>query len=176
MKKRIWRLLAIFACSMTTLHAQSPVPEGQAILIPSSEVQAKIEDMVTAGGQDEPLRVLDIAGESNLGVFVIRLSPRESQGSVTLMTHDDIAEVYYVLEGEGIIYHGGDIQDPTARSTRVAGPGTGGTGTDYMDQRVGPGDMFIVRPNTPHQVNIGALTEMVYLVVRVDPEKHLELH
>lgn len=175
MNKPIWSLLAIVAWSLTALHAQSPAPEGQAILIPSSEVQAKIRDMITAGGQDEPLRVLDIAGESNLGVFVIRLSPRESQGSVTLMTHDDIAEVYYVLEGEGVIYHGGDIQDPTARSTRVAGPGSGGTGTDYLEQRVGPGDMFIVRPDTPHQVNIGALTDMVYLVVRVDPEKHLEL-
>ena len=176
MKKTIWSLLAILAWSMTTLHAQSPAPEGEAILITSSEVRAKIDEMITAGGQDEPLRVVDIAAESNLGVFVIRLSPREPQESVTLMTHDDIAEVYYVLEGEGIIYHGGDIQNATARSTRVAGPGTGGTGTDYLDQRVGPGDMFIVRPNTPHQVNIGALTDMVYLVVRVDPEKHLELN
>ncbi len=39
------------------------------------------------------------------------------------------------------------------------------------------GPFYVIEiTNTPHQVNIGALTEMVYLVVRVDPEKHLELH
>jgi quercetin dioxygenase-like cupin family protein len=31
-----------------------------------------------------------------------------------------------------------------------------------------PGDVFIVPANTPHQVNLGAKTEMVYLVVRFD--------
>ena len=42
-------------------------------------------------------------------------------------------------------------------------------------ENVGPGDMFIIPPNTPHQVNLGAKTEMVYLVVRVDPKQHLQL-
>jgi quercetin dioxygenase-like cupin family protein len=35
--------------------------------------------------------------------------------------------------------------------------------------------VFIVPANTPHQVNLGAKTEMVYLVVRFDPKKHLQL-
>ena len=144
-------------------------------MIPNVDVQAKIAEMIAAGGQDEALRVVSVAGESNIGIFVIHLNPRDSEGPITLTTHDDVPEVYYVLQGEGIVYHGGAIENPAPRSFAVVGPGTSGIGTDYLSQRVGPGDLFIVTPDTPHQVNVGAETEMVYLVVRIDPEEHLEL-
>jgi mannose-6-phosphate isomerase-like protein (cupin superfamily) len=91
------------------------------------------------------------------------------------MTHNDVAEVYYVIKGEGILYHGGTLENPTPRNTRPGGPGRGGPARDKMTQNVGPGDIFIITPDTPHQVNLGAKSEMLYLVVRVDPKKHLQL-
>lgn len=176
MKQSMWGIATlattIFAVSV---HAQNADVPGAAIMIPSADVQAKVMEMVASGGQDEALRVVSVAGESNLGIYVIHLNPRETEGPITLTTHDDVPEVYYVLQGEGIVYHGGTIENPTPRSFAVVGPGTTGIGRDYLSQRVGPGDLFIVTPDTPHQVNVGAETEMVYLVVRIDPEKHLEL-
>lgn len=175
MNRRIRSAAVVLVMSVSAVCAQdngSEVPG--AVLVPGAAVEALFRQLTEDGGQDQPLRVVD-AGAFNLGVFVIRLTPGETAGPVTLMTHDDIAEVYYVLQGEGVIYHGGEIRDPAPFSTSVSGPGTGGTGAGYATGRVRPGDMFIVTPGTPHQVNIGAETEMTYLVVRVDPNKHLEL-
>ena len=119
---------------------------------------------------------MDRNREHKYGRFNIRLSPTPTpQEPVTLMSHNDVSEVYYVIKGEGLLYHGGTFENPTARSTRPAGPGLGGPSKDKVLQKVGPGDVFIIPPNTPHQVNLGATTEMLYLVVRVDPKKHLEL-
>ena len=177
MKQSIWMTVIATAICVSAVQAQNPEQDvpGRAIMISNADVQAKLREMIAAGGQDEALRVVSVAGESNLGIYLIHLNPRDSEGPITLSTHNDVPEVYYVLQGEGIVYHGGTIENPAPRSFAVVGPGTSGFGRDYLSQRVGPGDLFIVTPDTPHQVNVGAETEMVYLVVRIDPEKHLEL-
>lgn len=178
MKQSIWMRVTIATVIwVSAVQAQNPGQDtpGRAIMIPNVDVQAKVREMIATGGQDEALRVVSVANESNLGIYLIYLNPRDSDGPITLSTHDDVPEVYFVLQGEGIVYHGGTIDNPTPRSFAVVGPGTSGIGRNYLSQRVGPGDLFIVTPDTPHQVNVGAETEMVYLVVRIDPEKHLEL-
>ena len=178
MKHSIWMtatLATVFWVSVVQAQGLEQDVPGRAIMIPNAEVQAKLREMIAAGVQDEAVRVVSVDGESNLGIYLIHLNPRESDGPITLSTHNDVPEVYYVLQGEGIVYHGGTIENPVPRSFAVVGPGTSGIGRDYLSQRVGPGDIFIVTPGTPHQVNVGAETEMVYLVVRIDPEMHLEI-
>jgi len=178
MKHSIWMtatLATVFWVSAVQAQGLEQDVPGRAIMIPNADVQAKLREMIAAGVQDEAVRVVSVDGESNLGIYLIHLNPRESDGPITLSTHNDVPEVYYVLQGEGIVYHGGTIENPVPRSFAVVGPGTSGIGRDYLSQRVGPGDLFIVTPDTPHQVNVGAETEMVYLVVRIDPEMHLEI-
>ena len=177
MKRAICRTV-VFACAFSVVpvwaqNTPSKTP-ATAIVIPDADMQAKLKEMITSKLQDEPVRIVN-TGDSNLGVFLIHLNPGETpKEPVTLMSHSDVSEVYYVLKGEGVLYHGGTFENPTPRSTRPAGPGLGGPSKDKLTQKIGPGDVFIIPPNTPHQVNLGAKTEMVYLVVRVDPKKHLE--
>jgi mannose-6-phosphate isomerase-like protein (cupin superfamily) len=132
--------------------------------------------MIEQKVQDDALRVVN-AGDLNLGVFFIHLNPGQPpQEPVQLMSHNDVTEVYYVLKGEGTLYHGGTIENPVSRDlATTGGPSKSGPGRNKLTQNVGPGDVFIVPPNTPHQVNLGAKTEMMYLVVRIDPKKHLQL-
>jgi len=114
---------------------------------------------------------------SVLCFFAIHLNPGQTpQEPIQLMSHNDVTEVYYVIKGEGTLYHGGTIDNPTPRDlATTGGPSKGGPSKGKLTQNVGPGDVFIVPANTPHQVNLGAKTEMVYLVVRFDPKKHLQL-
>ena len=176
--KKLLITAVVLAFGLSPVWAQNTAPaspSGGAILIRDAELQAKLKEMIDSKLQDEPIRIVN-TGDSNLGVFLIRLNPGPTpQEPVTLMSHNDVSEVYYVIKGEGLLYHGGTFENPTPRSTRPAGPGLGGPSKDKVLQKVGPGDVFIIPPNTPHQVNLGATTEMLYLVVRVDPKKHLEL-
>ena len=170
----------VIACVLcvSAMWAQNTKPNtpNTAVIIPDAEVQAKLKQMIMSKVQDDAVRVVS-AGDSHLGVFLIHLNPGQTpQEPIQLMSHNDVAEVYYVLKGEGTLYHGGTFENPTPRSLpTTGGPSMGGPAKDKLTQRVGPGDVFIVPPNTPHQVNLGATTEMVYLVVRIDPKQHLQL-
>ena len=173
-------ILAVFAFmfSASTVGAQNAPkkPSGAAIFFANADMKAKLQKMIADKVQDDALRVVDV-GDSNLGVFMIHLNPgQEPQAPVNMMSHNEVAEVYYVLSGEGFLYHGGTIENATPRDlTTTGGPSQGGPGKDTITQKVGPGDLFMITPNTPHQVNLGAKTEMVYLLVRVDLKKHLQL-
>ena len=39
-----------------------------------------------------------------------------------------------------------------------------------MTRKIGPGDIIIVPPNTPHLVN-DVTEDLVFLIVRIDPER-----
>ena len=179
MKRLIYSIFAL-TCAVTVRlvagqNGTATVADS-AIVIPNAEMQAKLKDMIEKKVQDDSVRVVN-AGESNIGVFFVHLNPgAPPQEPVQLMSHDDMTEVYYVLKGEGTLYHGGTIENPTPRDlVTTGGPSKTGPGRNRLMQNIGPGDTFIVKPNTPHQVNLGAKTEMVYLIVRIDPKKHLQL-
>jgi mannose-6-phosphate isomerase-like protein (cupin superfamily) len=150
--------------------------QSTAIVIPNAEMQAKLKEMIEKKVQDDSVRVAN-AGDANVGVFFIHLNPGQTpQEPIQLMSHNDVTEVYYVIKGEGTLYHGGTIENPTPRDlATTGGPSKGGPSKGKLTQNVGPGDVFVVPANTPHQVNLGAKTEMVYLVVRFDPKKYLQL-
>ena len=171
MKKALCSFVVTYLLCVPLSSAQNT-----AIIIPNADLQAKLKQMIEQKVQDDSVRVVD-TGDSNLGVFFIHLNPGQPpQEPIQMMSHNDVTEVYYILKGEGTLYHGGTIQNPTPRDlATTGGPSKGGQANGKLAQNVGPGDMFIVPANTPHQVNLGAKTEMVYLVVRIDPKKHLQL-
>src|ERR1051325_1547312 len=171
MKNIVCALILTYAALASPAAAQN-----KAIVIPNAEMQAKRGDMIDKKVQDDSVRVAN-AGDANVGIFFIHLNPGQTpQEPIQLMSHNDVTEVYYVIKGEGTLYHGGTIENPTPRDlATTGGPSKGGTSKGKLIQNVGPGDVFIVPANTPHQVNLGAKSEMVYLVVRFDPQKHLQL-
>ena len=116
MKKLICSVFA-FTCVwfVSLVYAQNKTANtaNTAILIPNAEVQAKLKEMIEKKLQDDSVRVVN-AGESNLGVFFVHLNPGDApKEPVQLMSHNDVTEVYYVLKGEGTLYHGGTIENPT---------------------------------------------------------------
>lgn len=171
MKKIVSGLLLTCLVAVSPVAAQTP-----AIVIPNAEMQATLKAMIEKKVQDDSVRVVS-TGDANLGVFFIHLNAGQTpKEPIQLMSHDDVTEVYYIIKGEGMLYHGGTIENPTPRNlTTTGGPSKGGPSKGRLTQNVGAGDVFIVPANTPHQVNLGAKTEMVYLVVRFDPKKHLQL-
>ena len=121
---------------------------------------------------DQSIRMVDI-GTYNVGVGVVHRSPG-TQGAIE---HSKITEVYHMIEGAAVLVTGGTIPDakPSAPESQVVqvlnGPSNAGSKIDGgTSRRVKAGDVVIIPPNTPHWWS-SLEGKIVYLVVRVDPEK-----
>jgi mannose-6-phosphate isomerase-like protein (cupin superfamily) len=115
--------------------------------------------MVSAGG----------AGRHQVGISIVY----REEGMVTrsYAVHDDVAEVYFVLQGRGHMKVGGRILDWERRPVSAAnGRGSRGTRAEGgQDITIQKGDILIIPAGTPH-LWLGADEFTAYAVVRLDPE------
>jgi DNA-binding beta-propeller fold protein YncE len=131
---------------------------------------------------DTALRVISIESKYNLGVSIVRRSQVNGKTPPDAIVHDAITEVYQIIEGRGVLVTGGTIEsaarlpedDPDVR--RLIGPSSigklilGGT-----RQAVAPGDVVVIPPHTPHGFVEINTKRIVYTLVRIDPQRVLEL-
>jgi mannose-6-phosphate isomerase-like protein (cupin superfamily) len=173
---RYLSLVAILCCACATASAQ----DSSAIIVSSSEVRSIASRPDTAIAFDSVARVVGIRGEYNVAVAVVR---RERAGDATppdALAHHDITEIYQIIEGREVFVSGGRIvggaeMAPDTRGVRrVVGPSLRGSAiAGGQAVAVGPGDLIIVRPDTPHGFQTLVTARIVYTVVRVDPRRRL---
>ncbi len=143
-----------------------------ATLIGAEQIEEHKQNMVAVGATDIPMNLVSMGGGSDdyqVGVsLVVRYEGREN---LNYAVHDDVAEVYYVLEGRGRMRVGGTITDWTRRPYSE-GNGRGSRGTTAVGSEeisIKKGDMLIIPAGTPHKWDM-ADEFTAYVVVRVDPE------
>jgi len=121
-----------------------------------------------------------IPSNYNVGVAVVRRSRVNGRTPPDALVHDDVTEVYQIIEGNGVMVTGGALQS-AKRITSSAilgeiGPSSAGQaivgGTRY---RVGPGDIVIIPAGTPHGFVEITTARIVYSIVRIDPGRVLDL-
>ena len=142
-----------------------------ATLITAAQIEAHKKSMIAAKDDDVPMNMVKAGGGSDrhqVGVSVVTRS--KGQRNPNYAVHDDVAEVYYVLEGKGHMKLGGKITDWKRRPVS-AGNGRGSAGTTAVgakDITIAKGDVLIIPAGTPHKwENADEFTS--YVVVRVDP-------
>lgn len=155
-------------------------PRGTATDIPSAEIGAAVQKMVSAPVSDQQLRVVSINGEYNVGIGVVRRAKTAGRNPGGGIEHSQITEVYHVIEGSGTLMTGGTIENPRESPADSAvvkvlnGPSTGGGPIQNgVSRKIGPGDVVIIPPNTAHWFSEITSDQIVYLVVRIDPHKVL---
>ena len=143
-----------------------------ATLITAAQQQEHLNKMKAAGDDDIPMNMVKMGGgdpEQQVGVSIVY---REQGGPRPgYAVHDDVAEVYYVLEGKGKMKLGGKITDWKRRPIS-AGNGRGSAGTvatGSKDVNIAKGDILIIPAGTPHKWE-GAEAFTAYAVVRIDPD------
>ncbi len=120
------------------------------------------------------LRVLPIADGYNVGISVVRRSQVDGRTAPDAIVHDAITEVYHIIEGRGLLVTGGSVDHPDVR--RQIGPSAvGKTISGGTEQPVGPGDVVIIPPHTAHGFREIRTPRIVYLLIRIDPRRVLEL-
>ena len=157
-------------------------PRGTATDVTNADVEATLAKTASAAVSDQAIRVVSINDEYNVGVGVVHRSKTGpgQKGNPNAVEHSQITEVYHFIRGNGTFVTGGTIdnaRDVAADSNVVKvlnGPSTsGGVVQGGASRKVGPGDVVIIPPNTPHWFSEITSDEIVYLVVRVDPHKVL---
>lgn len=157
-------------------------PRGAATDVTNADVEATVAKTAAAAVSDQAIRVVSINDEYNAGVGVVHRSKTAAgmPRNANAVEHSQITEVYHFIRGNGTLVTGGTIENareapPESNVVKVLnGPGTsGGVVRDGVSRIVGPGDVVIIPPNTPHWFSEIASDQIVCLVVRVDPHKVL---
>jgi mannose-6-phosphate isomerase-like protein (cupin superfamily) len=176
---------SVIATQVHAIQAQAQtapqhLPRGSAVDITNAEILATAQKTATAPVSDQQIRVVNVNGEYNVGVGVVHRAKTEGRDIGFGIEHSEITEVYHVISGSGTFVTGGTIEnmkETPAESpvvTTLNGPSSGGGKVvGGQSRRIGPGDVVIIPPNTPHWFTEITSDQIVYLVVRVDPHKVL---
>jgi mannose-6-phosphate isomerase-like protein (cupin superfamily) len=177
MSRALVTLLAAAACAAAQ---NAHTPRGTATDVTSADVQATLAKTPNAAVSDQAIRVVGINDEYNVGVGVVHRANTNGPSRSGAIEHSQITEIYHVMEGSATLVTGGTIQSPRdsppdSQVVKVLnGPSTGGTVVEGgVSRKVGPGDVIVIPPNTPHWFSEITSPQIVYLVVRVDPHKVL---
>jgi mannose-6-phosphate isomerase-like protein (cupin superfamily) len=172
-------LFVLFVLS-GAVGSQSPPTRATATDVTNAEIKAAVQKTASAAVSDQQLRVVSMNGEYNVGIGVVRRAKTEGRNPGGGIEHSQITEVYHIIEGNGTLVTGGTIENPKeapADSPVVKvlnGPSTsGGVIKNGVSRKVGPGDVVIIPPNTPHWFSEITSEQIAYLVVRIDPHKVL---
>ena len=129
---------------------------------------------------DQAIRVISINNEYNVGVSVVSRLKTSGKEAPSGIEHSQITEIYHVISGNGTLVTGGSLNDPKEVPANdevtmlLNGPSTEGSGIQNgVSRKIGPGDVVVIPPNTPHWFSEIPTDKIVYLVVRVDPHKVL---
>ena len=172
--------LATLALGLSLCAAGQHTPRGTATDVTKSEIEATVRKTAAAPVSDQAIRVVSINNEYNVGVGVVHRAKTAGRDVGGGIEHSQITEVYHVIEGNGTLVTGGpmtDLKEEPADTPVVKvlnGPSTGGGAVEGgVSRKIGPGDVVIIPPNTPHWFSEITSDQIVYLVIRVDPHKVL---
>jgi mannose-6-phosphate isomerase-like protein (cupin superfamily) len=177
----LWRALLMAVAAAALAYAQTPQPtcrQCDATYIPVSELDAYTAKAIKHKIVDQQVRSVDV-GKSQVGIGMVtrgKLAPDPNRkGAVA--EHEQVSEVYYVIEGEATLLTGPQLVNPVKRPADERtvvlqnGPGYNSDGiANPQVHHLKPGDVIIIPAGTGH-----LFTEIpehiTYLMVRIDPDK-----
>ena len=169
--------------ALVAVGAQDRPPDNSPLVLPGhtyglpgmlltrADMMGHLERMKAVDDDDIPMNMLNAGGVNGrqLGVSVVYREEGGPRPSYAI--HDDVGEVYVMLQGSGRIDVGGTLVD-AARRPFSPGNGRGQRGTRAEGSRtfsLNEGDIFFIPAGSPHRW-MGADAFTAYAVVRVDPE------
>lgn len=175
------RILVTGGVAVAALLAQTPQPtcrRCQATYIPVSELDAYTAKAVKYKIVDQQVRSVDV-GKVQVGIGMVtrgKLLPGTvRKGAVA--EHEQITEVYHVIDGSGTLLTGSDLVNPVKRSADEKtvrlqnGPGYSSDAIENAQvNHLKPGDVVIIPAGVGHLFT-DIPDHITYLMVRVDPDK-----
>jgi len=165
------------------LLAQTPHPTCNHCLasyIPKVELDAYFQQGKLHNLIDQQVRNVDL-GSMQAGIGTIYRGKLDSPAPHSVAEHDQVSEVYYILDGAATFKTGPDLVAPVARPSNALtvvqqnGPGFNADSIDNAQTfELKPGDVVIIPAGTGHWFT-HIPDHITYLMVRLDPGKILPL-
>lgn len=171
MRKIIIKIAAVSALLFTGAIAAD---DGSTIMTKEEVEQTLAQGLANlAEGRtvsDIVMRHIDV-GEEHMGVSVVQRAKVEANGIETGIAHVTLDEIYYVVDGEGIMVTGGEFSDPQSSNSSLLGPMLRGEISGGVLQAVKPGDIAIIPKGMPHGWHEIHTDTISYIIFRGDPQK-----
>src|SRR5713226_1165256 len=178
-------IVLILATVGSPLLAQEPKPtcnHCSATYIPKTELDAYTKRAMESKLVDQQVRSVDV-GKTQIGIGMVtrgKLNLGSTSGDA-VAEHEQISEVYYIIEGSATLLTGPDLvgakQRPSTLKTvrEQNGPGFGATSIKNPEtHELKAGDMMIIPAGTGHWFT-KIDDHITYVMVRIDPDKVVPL-
>jgi mannose-6-phosphate isomerase-like protein (cupin superfamily) len=144
--------------------------------IPAAELEAYTQKAMAENLVDQQVRSIDI-GKARIGIGIEYRKKLDKPGANSVAEHDQISEVYRILDGSATLVLGPDITDrqrrPATQRTVVEYNGPGNNGADVKNgvaYNIKAGDMVVIPAGTGHWFT-HIDDHISYFMVRIDPDK-----
>jgi mannose-6-phosphate isomerase-like protein (cupin superfamily) len=148
--------------------------------VSNEELQAYVARAIANGLVDQQVRALDV-GRTNVDVAVVHRGKLAAPGARSVAEHDQVGEVYHVIDGSATLVTGPDLVDKRRRpADNEAVRKLNGPGNDAVSIRNGvahelkPGDVMVIPAGTGHWFT-KIDDHITYLMIRLDPDKIVPL-
>ena len=144
--------------------------------IPLSELQAYQKKAIAEGLLDQQVRDIEI-GKSHVGIGIVHRGKLDKPAANSVAEHDQVSEVYHILDGTATLVLGPDITNrqrrPSTLRTVIEFNGPGNNGSDIKNgvaYDLKPGDVVVIPAGTGHWFT-KVDDHIDYLMIRIDPDK-----
>jgi len=182
-----WKLLVLAAVSAAfPVLAQEPHPtcnHCQATYIPVSELDAYTQRAIANHIVDQQVRSIDI-GKVQIGIGMVtrlRLQPGQADSGEAVAEHDQVSEVYHVIDGSATLLTGPDLVEPQQRPATMKtvreqnGPGFSAKSIKNPEtHELKAGDVIVIPAGVGHWFT-RIDDHITYVMVRIDPDKIVPL-
>jgi mannose-6-phosphate isomerase-like protein (cupin superfamily) len=144
--------------------------------IPNEELQAYVKRAIASRLIDQQVRAIDI-GKANVDIGVVHRGKLAAPAADSVAEHDQVSEVYHVLDGAATLVTGPEIVGAKRRPAdneavrMLNGPGSNGASIrNGATHQLKAGDVIVIPAGTGHWFT-KIDDHITYLMIRVDPDK-----
>jgi len=170
-------LMLLLASSVLAAQDIKPTCNNcPATYIPNEEVQAYLKRAIADKLIDQQIRAVD-AGKTNVDIGLVYRGKLAAPAPNAVAEHDQVSEVYHVIDGSATLVTGPDIVGEKRRPAddravkMLNGPGNNGASIrNGVTHQLKAGDVVIIPAGTGHWFT-KIDDHITYLMVRIDPDK-----
>ena len=144
--------------------------------VPLSELQAYTKKANDEGLLDQQVRDIEI-GKAHVGIGMVHRGKLGAPAKDSVAEHDQVSEVYHIMEGTATLMLGPDItgmerRPATLETVRLFnGPGNNGSSIrNGVTYQLKAGDAVVIPAGTGHWFT-KIDDHITYIMVRIDPDK-----
>jgi mannose-6-phosphate isomerase-like protein (cupin superfamily) len=177
-------VIAVFPVLAQDVEPKPTCNHCQAVYVPKSELDAYNQRAIEHKLVDQQVRSVDV-GKVQVGIGSIyrgklgNAQGLENQVAEAVAEHEQVSEVYYVIDGSATLLTGPDLVDPKPRPSTLKtvreqnGPGFSAASIKNPEvHELKAGDMIVIPAGTGHWFT--KIDDHIrYVMVRLDPDKIL---